>query len=144
MFRTPFHADVFLSYSWSVNVCGEKKWILLPPGEEEKLKDKFGNLPYDISFLEESNNNVSDVRYLSVIQKAGEAIFVPSGWHHQVWNLVRKSYLADSSPNENVCGSSSYALTQFEIIGSPRPRSLTKTAVLLIVMYTTALDIIYV
>jgi hypothetical protein len=23
-----------------------------------------------------------------IIQEAGDAIFVPSGWHHQVWNLV--------------------------------------------------------
>jgi hypothetical protein len=23
-----------------------------------------------------------------IIQEAGEAIFIPSGWHHQVWNLV--------------------------------------------------------
>ncbi|CAH0404945.1 unnamed protein product [Chilo suppressalis] len=37
---TPLHADVYSSYSWSVNVVGRKQWILFPPGEEEKLKDK--------------------------------------------------------------------------------------------------------
>ena len=30
--RTGFHADVFRSYSWSANICGEKKWIIFPPG----------------------------------------------------------------------------------------------------------------
>ena len=30
--RTPFHADVFQSYSWSANICGTKKWWLFPPG----------------------------------------------------------------------------------------------------------------
>lgn len=32
-FRTPFHADVFRSFSWSANICGRKKWIFYPPGE---------------------------------------------------------------------------------------------------------------
>lgn len=27
---------------------------------------------------------------IEVIQEQGETIFVPSCWHHQVWNLVRK------------------------------------------------------
>ncbi|XP_065222081.1 2-oxoglutarate and iron-dependent oxygenase JMJD4 [Planococcus citri] len=82
---TPFHADVFTSYSWSVNVCGEKKWILLPPGEEQKMKDKTGELPYSI--CEKDCDNLG-VTYLIVFQKAGDALFVPSGWHHQVWNLM--------------------------------------------------------
>lgn len=81
IFRTPFHADVFTSFSWSVNICGKKKWIFIPPGEENKLKDKFGNLLYDIT------DSLNSVRYFEVIQEAGEALFVPSNWHHQVWNL---------------------------------------------------------
>ncbi|KAK6174382.1 hypothetical protein SNE40_017670 [Patella caerulea] len=87
---TPFHADVFRSYSWSANICGRKKWIFFPPGEEENLKDKFGNLMYDV------NANIDPSRYpkanqvrqkLEVVQESGEIIFVPSGWHHQVINL---------------------------------------------------------
>lgn len=81
IFRTPFHADVFTSFSWSVNICGTKKWIFIPPGEENKLKDKFGNLLYDVT------NSLNSVKHFEVIQKAGEAVFVPSNWHHQVWNL---------------------------------------------------------
>ncbi|XP_058819343.1 2-oxoglutarate and iron-dependent oxygenase JMJD4 homolog [Topomyia yanbarensis] len=60
---TSFHADVFSSYSWSTNISGEKKWLLLPPGEEVKLHDSL------------------------VFQTAGEALFVPSGWFHQVHNV---------------------------------------------------------
>lgn len=80
-FRTPLHVDVFTSFSWSVNVCGKKRWIFLIPGEENKLKDKYGNLCYDVT------DSLNSINYLEVIQQAGEAIFVPSNWYHQVWNL---------------------------------------------------------
>lgn len=80
-FRTPFHADVFSSYSWSVNVFGKKRWIFLPPGVENILRDSYDNLPYNL----EGEELPSD--HIEVIQETGDAIFVPSGWHHQVWNL---------------------------------------------------------
>ena len=86
---TPFHTDVFGSYSWSANIVGKKRWIFLPPGEERKLKDKLGNLVYDVESeeakeLEEKNG---PIQKFEVIQNSGEVVFVPSGWHHQVSNL---------------------------------------------------------
>lgn len=62
-------------------MCGQKKWVLFPPGQENALKDNLNNLPYDIT------NIYKNTAHLELIQNAGEAIFVPSGWHHQVWNL---------------------------------------------------------
>lgn len=73
---------MFSSYSWSANVCGRKKWLIFPPGEEEYFRDSLGNLPYDMS-----KENYKSRRYFEIIQEQGDAIFVPSGWHHQVWNL---------------------------------------------------------
>ncbi|XP_018121649.1 2-oxoglutarate and iron-dependent oxygenase JMJD4 isoform X2 [Xenopus laevis] len=89
---TPFHADVFRSYSWSANVCGRKKWLLFPPGEEEDLRDSHRNLPYDVTStcLRDTNqypNFSLCCQPIEVIQEAGEVIFIPSGWHHQVYNL---------------------------------------------------------
>ncbi|KAJ8726496.1 hypothetical protein PYW07_001194 [Mythimna separata] len=78
---TPLHEDVYCSYSWSVNVVGRKKWILFPPGEEDKLKDRFDNLP--LVFEPEKFQNI---KYFEITQEAGDALFVPSGWHHQVIN----------------------------------------------------------
>ncbi|XP_049868023.1 2-oxoglutarate and iron-dependent oxygenase JMJD4 [Pectinophora gossypiella] len=80
---TPLHADVYNSYSWSVNVVGQKKWTLFPPGEEEKLKDSLGNLP--VMFHPEK---FPGVKFLEIVQDGGDALFVPSGWHHQVVNLL--------------------------------------------------------
>ena len=34
---TPFHADVFRSFSWSANICGRKRWIFFPPGEHPRI-----------------------------------------------------------------------------------------------------------
>lgn len=87
-FRTPFHADVFSSFSWSTNICGTKRWLFFPPTEEDKLRDNLGNLPFDIG--EEKYRNLireKGVRSFEVKQRAGQTLFVPSGWHHQVWNL---------------------------------------------------------
>eukprot|EP00092_Neocalanus_flemingeri_P001131 GFUD01001205.1.p1 GENE.GFUD01001205.1~~GFUD01001205.1.p1 ORF type:complete len:416 (+),score=87.05 GFUD01001205.1:31-1278(+) len=86
---TPFHTDVFGSYSWSANIVGKKKWIFYPPGEEKKLKDNLGNLVYDVESEEADQlevKNRSAVKF-EIIQNAGEVVFVPSGWHHQVTNL---------------------------------------------------------
>ncbi|XP_020025350.1 2-oxoglutarate and iron-dependent oxygenase JMJD4 isoform X2 [Castor canadensis] len=77
---------------WSVNICGRKKWLFFPPGQEEALRDCHGNLPYDVT-----SSMILDAHLhprlqpttppLEVIQEAGEMVFVPSGWHHQVHNL---------------------------------------------------------
>lgn len=65
-----------------------KKWIFFTPNDEEQLKDNLGNLPFDIS-EDETQRLICEkqIKYYEIIQKAGQTIFIPSGWHHQVWNL---------------------------------------------------------
>nr|KAF6348892.1 jumonji domain containing 4 [Myotis myotis] len=86
---SPFHADIFRSFSWSVNICGRKKWFFFPPGQEEALRDCHGGLPYDVTAPEFLDSHLHPV--LEVTQEAGEMVFVPSGWHHQVHNLVGRT-----------------------------------------------------
>ncbi|XP_026469517.1 jmjC domain-containing protein 4-like [Ctenocephalides felis] len=82
---TPFHADVFSSFSWSANITGQKRWLLFPPDTEKTLVDNLGNLPFDIDQCEKFTKN--GTQFYEVIQNPGEVLFVPSKWHHQVWNL---------------------------------------------------------
>jgi len=84
---TPLHVDVLRSYSWSANLCGRKHWLFFPPSQSRHLYDAHGTL---LSAWEGSEASASpayptldQVQPISVIQEAGEAIFVPSGWHHQ-------------------------------------------------------------
>ncbi|XP_064546427.1 2-oxoglutarate and iron-dependent oxygenase JMJD4 homolog [Drosophila montana] len=82
---TSFHSDVFGSFSWSTNIVGHKKWLIMPPGEELKLADALANLPFSI---DEALLERHEVRYFTINQTANEAVFVPSGWYHQVWNMT--------------------------------------------------------
>ena len=72
------------SYSWSANVSGKKRWILVPAGQEEKLRNN-EKLPNDIGKI---NLKAAGIDFIDIIQTDGQVIFVPSGWFHQVWNLV--------------------------------------------------------
>jgi hypothetical protein len=55
------HSDVLHSFSWSYNVQGTKEWTFFSPFDDHKT--------------------------LKMIQKTGQAIFVPATWQHQVINL---------------------------------------------------------
>ncbi|ESN96513.1 hypothetical protein HELRODRAFT_95474 [Helobdella robusta] len=69
---TPLHADVLRSYSWSANVCGKKRWVIYYPGCQPMG-------PH-------ANEKNQDGSKFEVIQNAGEIIFIPSGWFHEVYN----------------------------------------------------------
>ena len=77
-----------LYFSWSANIVGRKKWMFLLPGEEDKLRDPLGNLVFDLESAEAAElAETREVVKIEVIQEAGEVVFVPSGWFHQVHNL---------------------------------------------------------
>ncbi|KAL1519848.1 hypothetical protein AB1Y20_023351 [Prymnesium parvum] len=84
--RTPLHADVLFSYSWSANVCGSKRWILVPASQRGLVSDRAtAPLATDVHLLEQA---AAGLRLVEVEQQAGELLFVPSGWYHQVENTT--------------------------------------------------------
>nr|VZI32867.1 unnamed protein product [Spirometra erinaceieuropaei] len=87
---TPLHSDVYRSYSWSVNVVGLKRWWMFPPGEEKKLLSVQGHLPPDIRDRQfASPDQDSDLARCYIFEQLpGQAVFVPSGWYHEVLNLT--------------------------------------------------------
>lgn len=106
---TVLHADVLHSFSWSSNVCGKKKWYLIPPEYTYLLYDCFGKrLATHLSVHDDDHSHndkekggtvscgidtffpgLRKVRQyaMKIIQTAGETIFVPSKWYHTVENL---------------------------------------------------------
>ncbi|KAI1319938.1 JmjC domain-containing protein 4 [Mortierella claussenii] len=107
---TPFHADV--SYSWSANICGIKKWTLFPPDQEHLFRDKFKNIVYDIENVDPTQfPDFHKANRFTVYQKPGQTLFVPSGWWHQVHNI------GDTiSINHNWCNGSNLDLLLSSII----------------------------
>lgn len=84
---TRLHADVLFSYSWSANVAGRKLWRLVP-AEQRHLVSDAATRPLAHSLAEISAAEVSaGLTPLVVTQEAGELLFVPSGWYHEVENL---------------------------------------------------------
>ncbi|KAF9108703.1 JmjC domain-containing protein 4 [Mortierella sp. GBA35] len=85
---TPFHADVYRSYSWSANICGMKKWTLFPPNQEHLFQDQLHNTVYDIENVDPIQfPDFHKAKRLTIYQQTGHTLFVPSGWWHQVHNI---------------------------------------------------------
>jgi hypothetical protein len=114
---TPLHHDVLASHSWSVNVCGAKVWLFAPPeASAALLYDAWGDLrwsdlrtPREKEALDAAAAAATAAAGVTApasgaaaaacplgppqlplsfcVQQRGDAVFVPSGWHHQVHNI---------------------------------------------------------
>jgi hypothetical protein len=96
---TPFHFDVFGSYSWSVNVKGFKEWYFVPWWNDE-WKRIFHDFPphrerpLDIRCTQttaDSSASMRSIPFEVIIQEPGDLVFVPSCYFHQVHNVSMPS-----------------------------------------------------
>ena len=85
-------------FSWSVNIVGRKRWLMIPPQRSVHLlaRDGSGRRPRDLAAAVAADpldpeNPFPDARRsrpIVVDQPPGAAIFVPSLWYHQVHNVT--------------------------------------------------------
>ena len=108
---TPMHADVLRSQSWSTNLSGTKHWLLFPPDQAELLRDARGAFPADYNAALQCGNypRIADAKPMELlVQEAGDTMFVPAGWVHQVLNVGSTPVL---SVNHNWFGVTSLDIT---------------------------------
>ncbi|TIC42994.1 Clavaminate synthase-like protein, partial [Wallemia mellicola] len=82
------------SYSWSANIVGKKRWVLFPPHTERYLRKEPDNpaseIVYDVRHVDRKtfkDFDKAEKDSIVIIQEAGQIIFIPSGWYHQVENI---------------------------------------------------------
>ena len=82
--RTKLHADVLFSYSWSINVCGVKRWRLVPDAHRKLVADAYtAPRAPDLASLPDALEVA-----ITIEQNPWELLFVPAAWYHEVENVT--------------------------------------------------------
>jgi hypothetical protein len=91
------HVETMSANSWNAVISGRKLWLFFPPGQEEFLYS--GEVD---AFNPELSRYplFTRAKCLMCIQNAGEIVFTPSGWLHQVINVQACISIAGYFVNE--------------------------------------------
>ncbi len=100
-----FHTDPYNTSAWNALVSGSKRWIMYPPGWTPPGVSRRGS-DYDSPvpvkwFLDCYEENLPGA--VECTQNAGEVIWVPSRWWHQVLNVTETIAVT-----QNLCNSSNW------------------------------------
>jgi hypothetical protein len=85
---TPLHVDVYGSYSWSLNLAGEKDWYFALPNDFATHFDAYFTKPGTFGCAMPVDARCSTFRFHHVRQRSGDLVFVPSMYLHQVHNAT--------------------------------------------------------
>ncbi|KAI9335951.1 hypothetical protein BDR26DRAFT_775539, partial [Obelidium mucronatum] len=99
---TGIHIDPLGTSAWNTLLTGHKRWALFPPEIPKNLVTMRG-LPdheaatwfvmvyprlHDRSTIDHTGKTLAErLGIINIIQRPGETVFVPGGWHHLVINL---------------------------------------------------------
>ena len=75
------HSDSYNTSNWMALVRGKKRWLVIPPEEQDKVREFVGIFTPNI---EEITSRVSN--YYDCELMPGEIIYLPGSWLHQVFN----------------------------------------------------------
>lgn len=80
---TKMHLDVLMTSAWNGVISGRKRWLFYPPDQRDQVYD--GNVDAFHPDLQQYPL-YADARPLACEQEAGDIVFTPTGWYHQVIN----------------------------------------------------------
>jgi len=78
------HQDNLMTSAWNALISGQKRWLFYPPDQGRHLY--FGEVDAFNPDSEKYPLFAQTCEPLECVQKAGEVVFTPSGWWHQVLN----------------------------------------------------------
>jgi histone arginine demethylase JMJD6 len=94
---TFLHVDPFCTSAWNACVAGRKRWVMLAPETDLAAHGlahfDAGKHPMAIGwFLDvlprlRAAARAGELRMVECVQRKGDLVYVPAGWHHAVLNL---------------------------------------------------------
>lgn len=109
-----FHLDPYGTSAWNALISGEKRWIMFPPGWLPPGVTKRGHDNYDAPIpLKWLLNHYREglPGAVECTQRAGEIIWVPSGWWHMVLNVNETIAVT-----QNLCNSRNWPVVWPEVL----------------------------
>ncbi|KAJ3673406.1 hypothetical protein LUZ60_006780 [Juncus effusus] len=106
-----WHVDPGLTSAWNTLLSGQKRWALYPPGRVPAgvtvhVNEEDGDVsiegPTSLQWWLEIYPQLSEeTKPIELTQRAGETLFVPSGWWHCVLNLESTIAVTQNYVNES-------------------------------------------